>query len=360
VTTTPEHSTREEHGPILAVGPSRSGTSVVREILNRHTGVWIVRETHYFDDLRTRFAGRERGPLSDDERRSCEDYFLKIGHRAYGAESDPEQSLVARADLAALAEELGGGPDAHFEAFCRLDAVSHGRTDVRWGEKTPRHVFRIAEMLAAFPSARIVCLIRDPRAVVASYRDWTRRKELSPDLDTPWTADRRRARRSYHVVLGSLMWRAATNAAIAAQRSFGSDRVYHLRYEGLLTEPEACVRGLCSWLDLEYQPSMLDVPLVQSSYRAGGDSRGISTEPLERWRERLSPVEIAAVQSTCGTVMRGLGYEPEPRAGGPFRVAAAYLTLPTAVARAGLANRSRMGRAGSYFMRRLRFGLGRT
>jgi hypothetical protein len=357
VNTSPEW-TGEQHGPILVVGPSRSGTSLLREILNRHDGVWIVRETHYFDDLRTRFAGREREPLSEEERNRCEDYFLRLGHRAYGAEGDPEQSRVARADLAGLAEELGGGPDAHFEAYCRLQTPSHGRPDARWGEKTPRHVFRIAELLAAFPSARVVCLIRDPRAVVASYRDWTRRSALSPDADTPFASDRRRARRSYHVVLASLMWRAATNAALAAQRDFGADRVYHLRYEALLAEPARCLSELCSWLGLEYRPAMLDVPLVQSSY-ASGERRGISIEPLARWREKLSPVEVAAVQSTCRSVMHRLGYELEPGGNGIFRIAAAYLSLPAAVARAALANRGRMGRARSSIARRLRFGFGR-
>ncbi len=40
--------------PIFIVGPSRSGTSMLREVLNRHPDVWITRGTHYFDDIRRR------------------------------------------------------------------------------------------------------------------------------------------------------------------------------------------------------------------------------------------------------------------------------------------------------------------
>jgi len=330
---------------------------MLREILNRHPDVWIVRETHYFDDLRTRFPGRESGPLSPAEARQCEDYFLAIGHRAYGAEADPARSAVDRQDLRREAEALGGGPDAYFQAFCRLRAAANGKRRV--GEKTPRHVFRIAEILAAFPTAKIVCLLRDPRAVVASYRDWTTRSALAPEQDTPFAADRRRARRSYNVVLASLMWRAATAASLAAARSFGADRVTFAGYEKLVAEPEDSLRRLSTWLGIDYLPVMLDVPLVQSSYAASGGERGISSEPLARWRSKLSPLEVAVIQSCCARLMDELGYPLEPVRVPSRRVLAAFVAAPFAAARAGLANRRRMGRAGAYIVRRLRFTLGR-
>jgi hypothetical protein len=351
-----EHELADQ-SPTFIVGPSRSGTSMLRELLNGHDSMWITRETHYFDDLRARFRGRERGALSAEEAGRCEAYFLARGHLAYGADATPERSSIDRADLAREADRLGGGPDAYFEAFCCLRARANGRT--RWGEKTPRHAFRIGEMLTAFPSARIVCLVRDPRAVVASYRDWTARAALAPELDTPFASDRRRARRSYHVVLASLMWRSATQASFVARRRYGPDRIFLQSYEELVREPEASTRRLCEWLGLSYQPAMLDVPLVQSSY-APGVQRGISTAPLARWREKLTPAEVGVIQSSCRGLMREFGYEPEATTTAPLRTAAAYLSLPAALARAGLANRKRMGKAGAYVARRLRFSLERT
>jgi Sulfotransferase family len=346
-----------DRAPTFIVGPSRSGTSMVRELLNGHDSVWITRETHYFDDLRTRFRGREAGPLSAEEARRCEAYFLARGHLAYGATASADQSSIDRKELAQEAAQLGAGPDAYFEAFCRLRARANDRT--RWGEKTPRHAFRIEEMLTAFPSARIVCLIRDPRAVVASYRDWTARAALAPELDTPFSSDRRRARRSYHVVLASLMWRSATQASLAARRQYGPERILLQSYEKLVSEPESSTRGLCEWLGLSYQPAMLDVPLVQSSY-APGEQRGISIAPLARWREKLTPAEVSVIQSSCRELMREFGYEPAATKIAPLRTATAYFSLPAALVRAGLANRKRMGKAGAYVARRLRFSLERT
>jgi len=160
----------ERDRPVFVVGPSRSGTSMLRESLNRGGRIWIARETHWFDDLRTTLP---TGRLDGADAARCRDYFLRLAHRAYGAEADPDAATIDPAELAAEAASLGGSGDAWFAAFCRLRARANGRG--RWGEKTPRHAFRIDELLAAFPSARVVCLIRDPRAVVASYRDWTTR-----------------------------------------------------------------------------------------------------------------------------------------------------------------------------------------
>ena len=62
-------SMRRETSPIFIVGTSRSGTSMMRDIVARHPDVWIGGETHYFDDLRVRLRGRDCLPLTPDQQR---------------------------------------------------------------------------------------------------------------------------------------------------------------------------------------------------------------------------------------------------------------------------------------------------
>ncbi len=328
---------------------------MVRESFNRHPRAWIVRETHYFDDLRPRLRNYGRAPLEQDEVSGVERYFLSLGHRAYGAETDEEQSIVPRELLRERANAIGGGGDAYFEAFCRIRAEQNGKQ--LWGEKTPRHAFRIAEMLGAFPSAHVVCLIRDPRAVVASYRDWTRRPALDPATGGPFSADRRRARSSYNVVLASLLCKAALRAALQGCERYGPERVRLLVYEELVGEPERVLRELTSWLGLRYDPLMLDVPLVQSSYNADG-AGGISKEPLQRWRSKLAPAEVRVIESSCAGLMHELGYTLDRPSCSPLTLSAAWLSAVPGVARAALANRRRLGRAGRYIGARVRLALG--
>jgi len=334
---------------IFVVGASRSGTNLVRALLNRHSTLWVSGETHYFDDLRPRLPKNGTAPLDGEARDRCERYFLALSHRAFGQEGDPEGSRIEARELRSLAGELGGTGDAYFEALCRLRARLHGRE--RWGEKTPRHVYRIDDVLAAFPEAKVVCLVRDPRAVVASYRDWhgagrRRGVDESPELE----ADRRRTRRSFNVVLMSLLWRAVVRESFGALERHGPERVRIQRFERLADEPEAEIRELCGWLELAYEPELLGVPVVNSSYATTGE--GVSAEPVDRWRERLSPSQAGIVQSCCGELMGELGYELAPVSVSPLRLAWAWGTVPFAAARAAVVNRGRLGRATQYLRRR--------
>ena len=345
--------------PVFVVGASRSGTNLVRAILNAHSSLWISAETHYFDDLRPRLGDRARVPLSGAVRDECERYFLAQSHRAYGRGGDPQQGRIGADELRALAQRLGGSGDAYFEAFCRRRAELHGKP--AWGEKTPRHVYRIADVLDVFPDARIVCLLRDPRAVVASYRDWHRgapRDWLDEENAAGLAAERERSRRSYHPLLASLLWRGVVRAERDAERRFGRARVIVLRFEELAADPEACVRGLCERLGLEFEQQMLEVPVVNSSYAAAA-APGVSSAPVERWRAALPAGDLAVVQRVCGPLMDELGYErADVNARGAFL--RAWSTLPIATVRAGLANRRRIGKLGDYVRRRGAFAFGST
>ena len=343
-------------GEIFVVGASRSGTNLVRALLNAHSTLWVSGETHYFDDLRPRLPGDGTKPLAGEDRERCERYFLALSHRAFGQGGDPEESRLDREGLRALAAELGGTGDAYFAALCRLRAQHHGRE--RWGEKTPRHVYRIDELLAAFPEAKVVCLVRDARAVVASYKDWhgaavRRGVTEPPDLET----DRERSRRSYNPVLMSLLWRGVVRASFDGLERHGPARVRIQRFERLAASPEAEVRELCAWLGLEYEPALLEIPVVNSSYATTG--AGVSSEPVERWRERLSPAEVGIVQSVCEPLLSQLGYTLDDVSVSPPRLAWAWATVPFATARAAVVNRRRLGRAGQYLRTRARAAFSR-
>ncbi len=347
--------------PVFVVGPSRSGTTMMRLILNRHDVVWVSAETHYFDDLRVRFRGREGRMLTKSEAKACEDYFLAIAHKPYGRGGSPDSATrVTRRQLEEEAARFGDGADAFFRGYCELLARHNGKK--RWGEKTPRHVYRIREMLSLWPRAQIICMVRDPRAVVASYRHWKAQSESQAELEEPldrgFEADEERARRSYNVVVISLLWRSAMRASLDALRAFGRDRVRIQRYEPILREPEAELRRLTTWLGLEYQESLLDVPILNSSFGMRGQT-GISTEPLERWRTSLPPSETSVVQTCCGAVMDELGYAREPVDAPLASLARTWGSTPLAFGRALTVNRRRMGNVGEYVWRRLRLATAR-
>lgn len=343
------------NGPVFVVGPSRSGTALVRSMVNNDPSMHIAGETHYFDDLRPRLGGRT--VLNDADAVRCEDYFLALTHRPYGHQGDPEAGSLNRDRLRHAAQQLGWTPDAYFEAYCRLIADEHGA--VRWGEKTPRHVFRIADILDTFPTARVVAMIRDARAVVASYRDWRNQGgfdlEADPDLEAALEADNIRARASYNVVVHSMLWRSTINAAIAAREQYGPHRVHLQRYEDLVLQPERAGRELLEWLGLEFEPERLEVPVHNSSFSTFDRTGGVSKAGLERWRSKLDDDEVAVIQHVTERTLQRCGYRIEPTQRGRAAVLRAYLGVVPAGTRAALSNRQRIAGLPSYIWGRARF-----
>ena len=251
--------------------------------------------------------------------------------------------------MRALAVRLGGTADAYFEAFCLLRARLHGKE--RWAEKTPRHAFRIAEMLEAFPNAKIVCLVRDPRAVVASYRDWHRggeRPGLEPEDEAGLAAERARSKRSYHPILASLLWRGVIHAEYEALERFGGERIRLERFEDLVAAPESVGASA--------------LRMARDRVRAA-DARDPGRQQLVR--RRLGPRgrrplagEAAAARArtsssgAAATLMEEIGYAREsPRMSLPA-YAVTWLSVPYVSVRAALAYRRRLGNAVDYVRRR--------
>jgi len=344
---------------LFICGPSRSGTALMRSILNLHSQVHLAAETHYFDDLRAALRNKAEASLDDAERRRCEDYFLSLGHRPYGHRGDPDAGRHTREQLRQLADSLGVGADAYFEAFCRLEATHEGKP--RFGEKTPRHIFRIPEILARYPRAKIMCMIRDPRAVIVSYRDWKNQGgfdfENDPGHKEELERDHERARQSYNLLLMSMLWRSTVKAAERALRDFGPERIRLQKYEDLARAPRQNLTAICEWLDLPFEPGMLEAPMSNSSFSKYEERNGVSTESIDRWRKKLSAVEIGMIQAVCRKPMERMGYERDAVATPWLRLLGSWVALPFAVIRAARLNRSRIGNLPSYVWRRFKLAV---
>ena len=344
----------DDSGPIFLTGASRSGTALVRSVLNNAPGVHLAGETHYFDDLRAKLGNRPERELVGEDQRLCEDYFMALAHRPYGHGGVPDESPLEREKLRELAQQLGGSGDDYFEAYCRMEAKDRPR----WGEKTPRHIFRLKELLSRYPAARAICMVRDARAVVASYRDWKNQGgfdfERDPGHRDTLDKEQERSQKSYHIAIASMLWRSAVGAALEAKREFGTERVWIQRYEDLVLNPADTARPMIEWLGLEWDPELLNVPMHNSSVSNFSVSGGVSKAPLDRWRSRLSSSEIGVIDQFCGRALLDVGYERGTASVPVVALAWAVATLPAAVLRAARVNKDRIPSLPAYLWRRLR------
>jgi hypothetical protein len=90
------------------------------------------------------------------------------------------------------------------------------------------------------------------------------------------------------------------------------------RYENLVLHAPSVLARLAAWLSIDDCPAMLNVPITNSSYLRFQQSAGFAKAFICRWRTNLSRHEIAVIQTSCGRVMREVGYQLEP-VGTPLR-----------------------------------------
>ena len=179
-----------------------------------------------------------------------------------------------------------------FDVILRLRAEREGKR--RFGEKTPRHFLHLRAMLRFYPGARIVYMCRDPRNAHSSFRK-------SPLVKRMNAVDKSSICRSFYWNSSMRILQRYSNSAHRAQ-------FLKVRFEDLIEEPEDSIRSLCAFLGEPYQPGMLRVDKVNSSFGKYKDG-GIIRDTLARMRH-LGGTEMFFIELFCGKYMLEEGYVP--------------------------------------------------
>ncbi len=272
-------------GPIFVVGMPRSGTTLIRVMLSSHPRITISPETHYLSIWMRRLAhldvGRSKGSGTFWHEFVQTDRFSHL-------DIDPDTTRT---------RILGYGPVTHRTIFTGLMEEFAGKMrKPRWGEKTPRHYRHIDTLLEWFPNARVVYLVRDPRAVVSSM------------LATPW---------------GGRDTEKSVQEWLQCLRIMGKwekdERVHVVAYEQLVSDPQQQLRRMCRFLDEEYSPAMLTrlgagLPVANREEWARealeASLEPITLDSITKWRSNLSGYQVAVIEHMARREMLSLGYQP--------------------------------------------------
>lgn len=278
------------------VGCPRSGTTMLRLMLDAHPELAIPPETHFLSaalDLRSRDAELRR-----------EFFAVVTGSRRW-----PDFHLDAGALERRLARIRPFVLHEGLRCFYRMYAERFGKPRV--GDKTPGYVLHLRRIAAVLPEARFVHLIRDGRDVAASLRKlwWGPGDDVQAQA-VDW------------------LWRIRE----ARQQAQVCPAYLEVRYEDLVREPEPVLRRVCDFLELSFEPRMLEYHegaaerLDELNTRTDADGNVQVTkeqllaihartkEPpnagaIARWRRDLSASEIQTFQQIAGPLLQELGYE---------------------------------------------------
>ena len=251
--------------PIFVGGMFKSGTSLVRAMLDQHPNIATGLETWWFN-----FAWP---PTAEKDQK----YLSRLG-QFYDFEADEVHRLVGES----------GSVYEFLSLF--LSTYAARKHKKRWAEKTPANVCHMDRILAGWPDAQIVHVVRDPKDVFASLceaKKWNSVEEFT------------------------LRWCQVFTAvdAFLQHHELGKTSYLELRYELLVKDPVTATKRLCAFLDEPWSSQLASFNGRSGDYEKVLALTGKSSTTLKRlseplsaarvgiWRDLLSDAQISSVRA---------------------------------------------------------------
>jgi hypothetical protein len=276
------------------VGAGRSGTTLLRLMLDSHTQLSIPAETGFLMELSNLTPGADSNTIIQ----------TMINHPCW-----PDLSVSA-ADFKEKAQsilpfELSEAIRTFYSTYAR----QHGKT--RYGDKTPGYCLFIDKIQDIIPEARFIHIIRDGRDVALSIRPlWFSPSDQIEGLAADWCMRIKKTR----------------------ELSRQCRHYMEIKYESLIMQPEVELRRILDFIDLPYENQMMDYYLhaptrlteVKDRYILNGSrlitqadrinaQRKTFQKPVKdnifRWRTLMTPDEICRYQQVAADTLLELGYE---------------------------------------------------
>lgn len=237
--------------PFFLYGALRSGTTLLRLMLNQHSGVHSLEETDFLFDYTHADPSGPGGILHDRDSIRNDVFF-----RLYGIPMPEGQGTeLTRALVTAITEKVSGS------APC-LD------------------IHRSVSLAARqFPDAKFIHLTRDPRDVARS------------SVGMGWCG---------HSYYGVSHWIETERDWDAA--ALPPQRYLTVRFEELIFDLEVGLQEICAFLDIPFEPGMLN-------YHEYATYDPPDPSIAQKWKKRASQREIALIEGRVGPLMEARGYE---------------------------------------------------
>jgi Sulfotransferase family len=262
-------STVEPSVPIFVIGAQRSGTSLLRRILDSHSSIACPAESKFILPLTAMLNDRK----------------AMFGLASMGYER------------AQVEEALAGFIRSFFDNY----AASRGKR--RWAEKTPNYVDCLMEIWDLFgPRVQFVIIVRHGLDAAFSLAD--------PHRHYP-AVDRYLAQADGNLPVAAGLFWADKNSKIEKLRELRPEACFRLRFEDLTNDPAGTLRPMFDFLGEPWEPAVIDYD--KFPHHAGyGDPDVKRRRRIESnsGKHRSWPSEVqAAVRDACGPMLGRLGYD---------------------------------------------------
>ena len=274
-------------GPLFVVGMPRSGTKLLRGLLNQHPLIKI--DTTESDFLPYWINHWNRfGDLRKPEIFAA--FYKEACKLTYMKKKEVWGVRISRNEWYQACETFD--PAGVFEALIKHHIGYQKSSATIWGDKTPSYLTRTAMLKRVYPQARVIHIVRDVRDFCLSI----------------------------HKAWNKSMYRAAqrwTDDVLAARQSGRVHGDYlEIKYESLLDDAEVELRRACKFLGADYSPGM---EVLSMSVEMTGDAKGayVDANNKAKYQKLMSRETTLRIESIARNTLLEFGYSVENT--GPVR-----------------------------------------
>lgn len=275
--------TIEFSGPLFIVGMPRSGTKLLRDLLNRHPKIGIpIVESHFIPYMIRKFGWEPEIRTKSDLKNFYQEFTLTTffwNTKELGQVLTLEE-LQQCADLSSWS--------SIFEFILKFYASTNKDDGFIWGDKTPGYINYLYLLKTLYPQARFVHIYRDPRDYALSVKN-------------AWGKSIFRA---------GYVWKLSLESAREAGLKIGGD-YKEIKYEELLSSPEDVLTNLCDFIDCQFLPEMLTLERPSENY---GNAKGytkILEDNFGKYKEHLPNNSQKRLEEIVYPLATELGYKME-------------------------------------------------
>lgn len=276
-------------GPVFILGAERSGTNLLRAILQSHSQIASPPPAGFVDAL----APFEKNYFSDADRPRLDQFvndlnvLIKTHHNPWGVQFEANQ----------IDKRVGGRP-SFWKVFCTVnDIYAEMHNSAIWASKEPGLFRHINEIALHVPNARFVYLVRDGRDVVASM--------LRGHLH------------EFHIYFAALNWACTQRLCLAAMSDHNMrSRLHLLKYEALISDPDQEIKKMMEFVGLSYESQQLHFYKNEEVINHANRSRfwknlsmPINGNNSNQYQNYLSKNEIKIFETIARKELNQLGYQ---------------------------------------------------
>lgn len=266
------------------IGAQRSGTTLLRLMLNAHSKVSIPEEGTFWMPLLRRYKRAPNRLLTEKQLQKDLQYIVSNS-----------QFKLWDISAAELREKINltTCPDLYSLINRTYSIYSAKHDKVIWGDKTPSFFRMIPALSELFKRASFIHIIRDGRDLHLSWRKMDSSKS--------------------NIAVGALEWQHKVICAQQDLLKFAESRHLEIRYEDLVANPSGSLKNICHFLKIDFEPEMLNY--WKQSHKFIGEHhsklifRPLSTNSVNKWKKNLSSSELNIFETIAGKCLSQNKYQ---------------------------------------------------